>query len=108
MAMSCSQLATLVGAPGGPTVVDVRSRREFARGHVPGAVHVPFWRAGAGTARALPAPRDGGVVVYCGRGPRAWWAAYRLRRAGVAHVDCLAGHMRGWRLAGYEEESGTR
>jgi rhodanese-related sulfurtransferase len=33
-------------------VIDVRSRREYDSGHVPGALHVPFWRV---PFAALPA-----------------------------------------------------
>jgi rhodanese-related sulfurtransferase len=29
-----------------PVILDVRSKREFDAGHLPGAVHLPFWRVG--------------------------------------------------------------
>jgi rhodanese-related sulfurtransferase len=84
-----------------PTVLDVRSRWEFARGHLPGAAHIPFWRLFGGVP-----PLPGGdepIVVYCGHGPRAWIAWGLLRARGVAAV-CLDGHMAGWRRSGGPEE----
>ena len=86
-----------------PVVLDVRSSREFAAGHVPGAVHVPFTRVIAG-AGAVPATGAHPIVVYCGHGPRAWMAGAALRRRGHGRVIYLRGHMAGWRRAGLREE----
>lgn len=44
------------------TIVDVRSRADFAAGHVRGAVSLPHGEIDATTAGALP---DGLLVVYC-------------------------------------------
>lgn len=46
-------------------LVDVRSRDEFEKGHIAGAINIPFDDIKAGKAR-LPADQE--VVVYC-RGP---------------------------------------
>jgi rhodanese-related sulfurtransferase/protein-S-isoprenylcysteine O-methyltransferase Ste14 len=77
-----------------PLVLDVRSRREFARGHVPGARNVSFWSKKL--AAELGADRDRSVVVYCGHGPRAAFVARTLRRHGFSRVRLLDGHMSGW------------
>lgn len=79
-----------------PLVLDVRSDEEFARGHVPGAVNVPYDQVAA-RIDELGAPRE--VVVYCERGPRASKAAAVLSGVGFA-VKHLAGDMSGWREAG--------
>ena len=85
-------------------IVDVRSALEYRRGHVPGAVHLPFWAA---AFRPLPAPAASApIVVYCGHGPRAWIARTLLRWRGTANVCLLEGHMAGWRRAGLGEQSG--
>jgi rhodanese-related sulfurtransferase len=86
-----------------PVVLDVRSSREFAAGHVPGAVNVPFTRVIAG-AGVIPAGGVQPIVVYCGHGPRAWMAGATLRRRGHGRVVYLRGHMAGWRRAGLREE----
>lgn len=80
-------------------ILDVRSAREFAAGHVPGAVHLPFWRLLLGRARLERAP-DEPIVVYCGHGPRAWIAKAVLLARGARNVRLLAGHMRAWKKAG--------
>lgn len=81
-----------------PPVVDVRSRLEFDAGHVPGALHMPFWTVLFSAGR-IPANRVDPVVVYCGHGPRARIAAAALRLRGFKDVRFLCGHMAGWRRA---------
>lgn len=85
-----------------PIVLDVRSRVEFVRGHVPGALHVPFWMPWR--LRTLAASREDPVVVYCGHGPRAQLAGRVLEKDGFTSVRYLAGHFSGWRRAGLREE----
>jgi rhodanese-related sulfurtransferase len=86
-----------------PAVLDVRSRGEFAHGHVPGAVHRPFWRVLFGLD-PLPFERREPVVVYCMHRPRAWIAGAALRRRGFRDVAYLDGHKSRWRREGLREE----
>jgi rhodanese-related sulfurtransferase len=86
-----------------PTIVDVRTAREFSQGHVPGAINISFGTIGARTD-AIPGSREGVIVVYCERGPRAWIAAAALRRRGFTNIGYLAGHFSKWRAAGLREE----
>jgi rhodanese-related sulfurtransferase len=79
-----------------PVIVDVRSRTEFEAGHLPGAVHLPFWKAGRAW-RSIEAARESPVVVYCGHGPRAHIAGAALRRHGFGKIAYLAGHMKKWK-----------
>jgi rhodanese-related sulfurtransferase len=79
-----------------PVIVDVRSKREFEAGHVPGARHVPFWRM-ARHVKELLAFRNRPIVLYCGHGPRAYIAGAALRRQGFTGVAYLAGHMKAWK-----------
>jgi rhodanese-related sulfurtransferase len=85
-----------------PVVLDVRSPGEFADGHVPGAMNVPFTTLLAGSD-GLRVAKSPDIVVYCGHGPRAWLAGRALRRRGYA-VTYLRGHMAAWRRAGLREE----
>jgi rhodanese-related sulfurtransferase len=85
-----------IGAGTAPVIVDVRSATEYADGHVPGAIHLPFWRVGRHW-RKLPPLRELPIVVYCGHGPRAYIAGAALRRRGFSRVVYLAGHMKKWR-----------
>jgi rhodanese-related sulfurtransferase len=99
--MDPATLADRIAAGTAPVILDVRSALEFARGHVPGAIHVPFWRINAHIDR-VPAQQDDEVVVYCGHGPRAAWAGAALRRRGFRRVLDLAGHWAGWTRQGRE------
>ena len=38
-----AELRAQLDAGTAPLIIDVRSRWEYHRGHVPGAVHIPFW-----------------------------------------------------------------
>lgn len=96
-------LLARIAAGEAPVILDVRSAREFADGHVPGAVHVPFWAVGK-RIEAIPAEKDEELVVYCGHGPRAMIAGRTLRRRGFTHLVFLDGHFAKWRHAGLGEE----
>lgn len=101
--ISAEALLRRIDAGTAPVILDVRSRAEFARGHVPGAQHLPFWRVSrrVGEVRAA---FDAEVVVYCGHGPRAVVAVRALRRSGFTQVACLDGHFSKWRRDGFREE----
>jgi rhodanese-related sulfurtransferase len=100
--MTPAALLTALNSGSPPAVLDVRSRWEFARGHVPGAVHIPFWtlpmRVPELSSRDLP------IVVYCGHGPRAWFAGAVLRATGFRRVEYLEGHMSKWKSAGFPQQ----
>jgi rhodanese-related sulfurtransferase len=99
----------LIDARRAPAILDVRTPEEYAAGHVPGAVNVPFQDVGrrfverrliADTARPPMEP----IVIYCGHGPRAWLAGAALRRRGFTYFEYLKGHMAAWRREGFPEE----
>ncbi len=98
--ISQQELLAVVGTPGAPLVLDVRSAEEFAGGHVPGARNVAFDQV-AGRLDELGAA--GEVVVYCESGRRAAKAAAVLEEAGFT-VRPLTGHMKAWREAGLPTE----
>ena len=102
--MTASDLLSRIDAGAAPVVVDVRTRREFQRGHVPGAINHPLHSLLLHPAD-LPAALDEPVVVYCGHGPRARMAAAMMRRAGFRRIDLLDGHMARWREDGFREET---
>lgn len=90
------QLASALESNAPPLLVDTRSRREYAAEHIPGALHLPFWRAGARHAE-LDAHPDTHIVLYCGHGPRAQFAQQALRRRGYRRVGLLRGHFQAWK-----------
>jgi rhodanese-related sulfurtransferase len=76
----------------GAELIDVRTRGEFAQGHVPGAVNIPLDEV----LRAAERLAKGGkpVVLYCQSGMRSSSAARALRKAGVDARDL--GAMSRW------------
>ena len=102
--MTRQDLLSRIDSGTAPVVVDVRTRREFAQGHVPGAINHPLHSLLL-SATDLPISRDQPVVVYCGHGPRARMAAAMMRRAGFRRIEFLDGHMAGWRQAGFREDA---
>lgn len=90
-----AELNSLIQAGKAPVIVDVRSRAEYDAGHVPGAIHVPFWSA-YWRADQVPASGHDPVVVYCASGPRAGLAGWQLGLAGIPNIVTLEGHMTAW------------
>jgi phage shock protein E len=101
--ISPAALMDRIGRGDAPPVLDVRSPGEFAEGHVPGAVNVPFTSVLSGSNK-VRVPKSETVVVYCGHGPRAWLAGNALRWRGYTRIIYLRGHMAAWRRAGLREE----
>ena len=85
--------------PPAGVILDARTRVEYDSGHVPGARHLPLWKALTSSSANLPAPNEP-VTVYCLLGPRAWMVGQVLRLRGHRDVRLLPGHMRRWRKDG--------
>lgn len=94
-----SQDELLAGRPAGALVLDVRTRAEYAAGHVPGALNIPHDELGARLAE-LEGVSDRPVVVYCKSGFRAGIASALLTDAGFTQVYHLTGHMSDWQARG--------
>jgi phage shock protein E len=77
----------------GARLLDVRSREEYARGHLPGALNVPVQELDSRLAEVGPADRD--LIVYCRSGHRSTRAAEILRQHGFSKVHNL-GPMTAW------------
>ena len=77
----------------GALLVDVRSPREFANGHLPGAVNVPIDEFADHVEELLGRRRP--MVLYCAAGVRCNKAARMLEQAGSREVHQL-GTMQRW------------
>ncbi len=88
------------------TILDSRPLDEYARFHVPGAVPSPGVELVHRFAELVPSP-DSLVVVSCAGRTRGIIGAQSLINAGVPNpVMSLSGGTQGWRLAGFDLESG--
>jgi rhodanese-related sulfurtransferase len=73
----------------GAAVLDVRSKQEFAKGHIAGATHIPFIQLSARVAELDPARP---VVAYCRSGNRSARACAYLRRHGFTVANLRGGY----------------
>jgi rhodanese-related sulfurtransferase len=101
--IAAAVLLSLINSGKAPLIFDVRSGREFIKGHLPGAIHVPFFSA-FWKAKGFLSVRDRSIIVYCAYGPRAVLARVALRRVGFSDVLLLEQHMSGWRRSDYPIE----
>jgi phage shock protein E len=74
-------------------VLDVRTPKEYAAGHVPGAVNIPYDQVASQLAEI---PKDKEVVLYCHSGRRAGLAAEVLEANGYTKLEHLQGDMQAW------------
>ena len=77
-------------------LVDVREESEFAKDHLPGAIHLGkgvIERDIEGRVPDLNTP----LVLYCGGGFRSAMAADNLQKMGYSNVLSMDGGVRGWR-----------
>lgn len=68
----------------GATVVDVRSRGEFAGGHAKGAVNIPLDQLNANLGRFKS--KDQVIITCCASGMRSSSAKQILKQAGFVNV----------------------
>jgi rhodanese-related sulfurtransferase len=85
------------------TLVDVREDNEWARGHLPGAVHLGKGVIERDVEQAFP-DKDAPLVLYCGGGFRSALAADNLQKMGYTQVVSMDGGWRGWTEAGFPTE----
>jgi rhodanese-related sulfurtransferase len=67
-------------AAAGAKVVDVRTAEEFASGHVPGAINIPYDQIARRASEIGPPSTP--VVLYCRTGRRSGIAVEALQKAG--------------------------
>ncbi|CAN5545060.1 hypothetical protein BH09MYX1_BH09MYX1_16300 [soil metagenome] len=77
----------------GAKLIDVRTRAEFAGGHIEGAVNLPVQELEERITEA--GPKDATYVVYCASGMRSARAKGILRASGRTNVHDL-GSMGRW------------
>jgi rhodanese-related sulfurtransferase len=81
-------------------LVDVREESEFARDHLPGAVHLGKGIIERDIEARFPDPTTL-LVLYCGGGFRSALAADNLQKMGYTNVVSMDGGIREWREKNY-------
>jgi rhodanese-related sulfurtransferase len=94
--MTQDQLLASIEKGTAPVIVDVRSESEYESGHVPGALHLPFYALWSRHEEMKAQPEDP-VIMYCEHGPRAGIAKFALWTLGYTNLVYLEDHMSGWK-----------
>jgi rhodanese-related sulfurtransferase len=81
-------------------LVDVREESEFAKDHLPGAIHLGKGIIERDIEARVP-DLNAEIVLYCGGGFRSALAADNLQKMGYKKVISMDGGIRGWREKGY-------
>jgi rhodanese-related sulfurtransferase len=81
-------------------LVDTREDSEWARGHIPGAIHLGKGVIERDIEKTVP-DKETTVVLYCGGGFRSALAADNLQKMGYRNVISMDGGWRGWNEAGF-------
>ncbi len=81
-------------------LIDVREESEYAKDHLPGAVHLGKGIIERDVEQRFP-DAAAEIILYCGGGFRSALAADNLQKMGYTKVISMDGGVRGWRDKGH-------
>jgi len=81
-------------------IIDVREESEFAKDHLPGAIHLGKGIIERDIEARIP-ELDKELILYCGGGFRSALAADNLQKMGYNNVISMEGGIREWREKNY-------
>ena len=82
-------------------LIDVREESEWAKGHLPGAIHLSKGIIERDIEKKI-SDTNAPIVLYCGGGFRSALAAENLQKMGYTNVLSMDGGFGAWRDAGFE------
>ncbi len=94
-------------------LIDIREPEEYARGHIPGAIHVPRGMLEFQIMKTLEHigvnadPADADMVLYCGTGGRSALATKSMDDMGFRNVRSMDGGIVAWNEAGLPVDKPT-
>ncbi len=80
----------------GAVLLDVRTEKEYADGHIEEAINVPLGSLVEGPVEGLPEDRSRTLVTMCGVGKRSLSALLLLKAQGYERVKSSRGGMQLW------------
>jgi rhodanese-related sulfurtransferase len=86
-------------------LVDVREESEFAKDHLPGAIHLGKGVIERDVETRVP-DLNAPMILYCGGGFRSALAADNLQKMGYTNVISMDGGVREWREKNYPMTKG--
>jgi rhodanese-related sulfurtransferase len=81
-------------------LVDVREESEYAKDHLPDAIHLGKGVIERDIEARVP-ELNAEMILYCGGGFRSALAADNLQKMGYTNVISMDGGIRAWREKGY-------
>ena len=87
-------------------LIDVREESEYAKDHLPGAIHLGKGIIERDIEQRVP-DTAALLILYCGGGFRSALAADNLQKMGYTNVISMDGGIRDWRGKGYPLERGV-
>ena len=84
-------------------VLDVRTKKEFENGHIPGAINLDV-NAADFDHKVAELQKDKVYLVHCAAGVRSARACDKMSRLGFSHLIDLAPGFKGWEKAGKQVE----
>ncbi len=81
-------------------LIDVREDNEYAKDHLPGAIHLGKGIIERDIEERVP-DLNAPMILYCGGGFRSALAADNLQKMGYTQVISMDGGIRGWREKGF-------
>src|SRR5262249_10883316 len=98
----CRSLQAILEHDPSVQLVDVRSRSEWLKGHLPGAISIPLLDLDSSGQFIDPSRPS---LVYCHEGYRATTAASVLLRHGAREIAILIDGIEGWLASGLPLET---
>ncbi|HET9131494.1 MAG TPA: rhodanese-like domain-containing protein, partial [Terriglobia bacterium] len=97
-------LSELSQSPEPPSIVDVRSEKEWNAGHIPGSLNIPLNHL---REKIADLPTDRLTVVHCEGGYRSAIAVSVFAQMGYTHVMDLVGGFKAWAASQLPIEKGS-
>jgi len=85
---------------GNVQLVDVRTQREYAQGHIEGAIFHDYYQRNTFMTKMNTLDKSKPVYIYCLTGARSRSTAQKLNNAGFTKIYDLNGGVRNWYRSG--------
>lgn len=87
----------------GVIVVDIRTKKEYDNGHIPGVLHIDYFASDfMDQIKSLDQTKP--IIIHCAVGGRSGKAAQKMQKAGFTTIYDYSGGFSDWKLKGLEIE----
>lgn len=91
ISLSADDFATVIAENSDIQILDVRTRDEYAKGHIPNSINIDVKQNGFGDKALTELDKDNPVAVYCRSGRRSKLAATILTDMGYSVYELNQG-----------------